>query len=81
MREQTAQGSGLPLALQRVEARNTLSVRSDAFSPGGAIPRIHSEYYDGVAGCVRALADHLGSADAPLMASGRGAGPVLALRA
>ena len=49
MREQTAQGSGVPLALQRVEARYSLSVRSDAFAPGGAIPRVHSEYYDGVA--------------------------------
>ncbi|WP_292047093.1 MULTISPECIES: YbhB/YbcL family Raf kinase inhibitor-like protein [unclassified Brevundimonas] len=49
MREQTARGSGVPLALQRVEARHSLAVRSDAFTPGGVIPRIHSEYYDGVA--------------------------------
>ncbi len=49
MREQTAQASGVPLALQRVEARHSLTVRSDAFAAGGAIPRQHSEYHDGVA--------------------------------
>jgi Raf kinase inhibitor-like YbhB/YbcL family protein len=49
MQTQAARGSGVPLAIRRVEARQTLAVRSDAFEDGQAIPRIHSEYHDGVA--------------------------------
>lgn len=49
MRRQASQGSGVPLALQRVEARDSLQVRSDAFAAGGAIPSRYSEYHDGVA--------------------------------
>ncbi len=49
MRRQTSQGSGVPLALKRVEAHNRLSVWSDAFASGDAVPSRYSEYRDGVA--------------------------------
>jgi len=49
MRTQTSRGSGVPLALARVEAGLGLTVSSPVIQPGGPIPRPHSEYYDGVA--------------------------------
>lgn len=49
MLRQTSRGSGVPLAMGRVEARAGLSVASPSISEDGAIPARHSEYYDGVA--------------------------------
>ena len=49
MLTQTARGSGVPLALQRIDARAPIIVSSSAFAGGDTIPRVHSEYHDGVA--------------------------------
>ena len=49
MRQQTSRGSGVPLALERVDAPASITVSSGAFTEGGPIPRQQSEYYDGVA--------------------------------
>lgn len=49
MRRQTSRGSGVPLALDRLEGAATITVSSSAFTEGGAIPQPQSEYYDGVA--------------------------------
>ncbi len=50
MREQNAEGSGVPLALARLDATGdaALTVTSPAFASGAAIPARHSEYADGV---------------------------------
>jgi Raf kinase inhibitor-like YbhB/YbcL family protein len=50
MREQNAEGSGVPLALARLDATGdaALTVESPAFASGAAIPARHSEYADGV---------------------------------
>jgi Raf kinase inhibitor-like YbhB/YbcL family protein len=50
MREQTAEGTGVPLALARLEADDATAIRveSPAFAAGAAIPARHSEYADGV---------------------------------
>lgn len=49
MRTQTTRGSGVPLALSRVEAPAAIQVMSTALTHQGDLPRIHSAYYDGVA--------------------------------
>ena len=50
MQQQAKQGVGVPIAMQRKEtdAKGTLEVRSPTIPPGAAIPKKHSEYYDGV---------------------------------
>jgi Raf kinase inhibitor-like YbhB/YbcL family protein len=55
MEEQAAKGVGVPLAKDRPETKTdkTLSVSSDAFASGGAIPQKHSEYADGVSPGIR----------------------------
>lgn len=57
MLEQAAQGSGVPLALARPEARAPtgakIAVTSTAFAEGGAIPREQSEYGLGISPVLR----------------------------
>ena len=50
MQQQAARGSGVPLALQRPEARGRgrFGVNADAFTADAAIPREHSEYGLGI---------------------------------
>ena len=48
MRAQTARGSGVPLAFERVQGAAPIAVTSTAFAEGASIPRAQSEYYDGV---------------------------------
>jgi Raf kinase inhibitor-like YbhB/YbcL family protein len=50
MLEQAARGDGVPLAIERPEtaAQGSLDVSSPAFTDGGAIPAIYSEYEQGV---------------------------------
>ena len=50
MQQQAMQGSGVPLAKDREEARASaaLTVRSGSIAPGAPIPVRHSEYADGV---------------------------------
>jgi Raf kinase inhibitor-like YbhB/YbcL family protein len=49
MRQQAAKGSGVPLAIQRPETNGPgkLAVHSPAFSDGGPIPPVFSEYEQG----------------------------------
>lgn len=49
MTTQTSRGSGVPLALERVQGRPAMTVSSPDIQPTGPIPAAHSEYYEGVA--------------------------------
>ena len=49
MRTQTGRGSGVPLAIERLQGAAPITVTSTAFADRAPIPRPQSEYYDGVA--------------------------------
>lgn len=53
MREQTARGSGVALAIERVAGPAVITVTSPAFAEGAPIPPQQSEYHDGVAPALR----------------------------
>lgn len=54
IRRQVAQGTGVPLALARLSGgRETVTVTTPAFMPNAPIPKINSDYYDGVSPALR----------------------------